>query len=118
MVVLCAEDDDRILLFLSRLLIADGFTVLSAGDGEAALELSRNYSGSIDLLLSDVKMPRMNGLELCEIMASERPETKVLMMSGDFESREQVSMRGLAFVQKPFTARSLQESIERLLGPI
>lgn len=117
MVILCAEDDEKIRLLLLKLLQADGFTVLTVGDGEAALEASRNHPGHIDLLLSDVGMPRMNGLELCKVIAAERPETKVLMMSGDLGWREQVSMLGVPFMQKPFTATAVRQSIEALLGP-
>jgi DNA-binding response OmpR family regulator len=82
-VILLAEDDVGLQFFVWRLLKADGFTVLTAGDGIAALEASRNYPGSIDLALSDVRMPRMGGLELCRIIAAERPGIKVLMMSGE-----------------------------------
>lgn len=117
MVILCAEDDEKIRLLLLKLLQGDGFTVMIAGDGQSALEASRNHPGHIDLLLSDVGMPRMNGLELCKFIAAERPDTKVLMMSGDLGWREQVSMFGLPFLQKPFTATAVRKSIEALLGP-
>ena len=82
MVILLAEDDVGVQFFVWSLLKAEGFTVLTAGDGKAALEASRNHPGSIDLLLSDVGMPRMDGLELCKTIAAERPGIKVLMMSG------------------------------------
>ena len=59
MVILLVEDDLPIQRFVSKLLNADGFTVMTAGDGEAALEVSRTFSASIDLLLSDVKRPDM-----------------------------------------------------------
>ena len=100
------------------MLNTDGFTVLTAGDGTYALAASRNYPGTIDLVLSDVEMPRMDGLELCRNLTNERPEIKVLMMSGALEGREQVSMSGLPFLQKPFTDTSLRDAIEALLGPI
>lgn len=118
MVILLAEDDVGLQFFVWRLLKADGFTVLTAGDGIAALEASRNYPGSIDLLLSDVRMPRMGGLELCRIITAERPGIKVLMMSGEPWCKEQVSVSGLPFLQKPFTLDALRDSIEALLGPI
>ena len=63
-------------------------------------------------------MPRMGGLELCKTIAAERPGIKVLMMSGEASSKEQVSMSGLPFVQKPFTLTALRDSIEALIGPI
>jgi DNA-binding NtrC family response regulator len=60
----------------------------------------------------------MGGLELCKTIAAERPGIKVLMMSGEASCKEQVSVSGLQFLQKPFTLTALRESIEALLGPI
>jgi DNA-binding response OmpR family regulator len=118
MVILLVEDDMGVRFFAWQLLKAEGFTVLCAGDGEAALKISRNYPGSIDLLLSDVEMPRMGGLELCKYTSAERPGIKVLMMSSETLPKEQVSMSGLPFLQKPFSLTALRQSIEALLGPI
>jgi two-component system, cell cycle sensor histidine kinase and response regulator CckA len=118
MVILLVDDDVGVQFYIWKLLKADGFTVLTAGDGKAALEVSRNYPGSIDLLLSDVDMPQMDGLELWQNIAAERPGIKVLMMSGDLWARERASMSGLTFLQRPPTATALRNSIEALLGPI
>jgi len=118
MVVLCAEGDVWVKHIIWQLLNADGFTVLTAGDGETALEVSRDYPGSIDLLLSDVATPRLGGPELGRAIASERPGIKVLMMSNYLEERDRVSTAGLPFLQKPFTPTALRDSIEALLGPI
>ena len=117
MVILVAEDDVHVQFLAWKLLKAAGFTVLKADNGEAALELSRNHPGIIDLLLADVSMPRMSGLELCRIIAAERPGIKLLMMSSDLRNREQASMNGLPFLQKPFSTETLKDSIETLLGP-
>ena len=107
MVILLVEDDVGVQFMIWKLLRADGFSVLTAGDGVAALEVFRNHPGSIDLLLSDVGMPRMGGLELSQKLCEERPGIKMLMMSGDPSYREQVSMNGLPFLQKPFTLTAL-----------
>jgi DNA-binding response OmpR family regulator len=117
MVILVAEDDVHVQFLAWKLLKVAGFTVLKADNGEVALELSRNHPGIIDLLLSDVSMPRMSGLELCRIIAAERPGIKLLMMSSDLRNREQASMNGLPFLQKPFSSETLKDSIETLLGP-
>jgi CheY-like chemotaxis protein len=117
MVILVAEDDVHVQFLAWKLLKVAGFTVLKADNGEVALELSRNHPGIIDLLLADVAMPRMSGLELCRIIAAERPDIKLLMMSSDLRNREQASMNGLPFLQKPFSPEALQDSIQKLLGP-
>ena len=111
MVILLVEDDVGVQFFVWRSLKASGFSVLTASDGKVALEASRNYPGAIDLLLSDVGMPGMDGLELCNRIVAERPGIKVLMMSGAPSHEEQVSMNGLPFLHKPFTMTALRDSI-------
>src|ERR1017187_7462313 len=117
MVVLLVDDDVAVQLFIWKLLNTDGFTVLTADDGTYALAASRNYPGTIDLVLSDVEMPRMDGLELCRNLTNERPEIKVLMMSGALEGREQVSMSGLAFLQSRSPIRPCGMPSKRCLAP-
>jgi DNA-binding response OmpR family regulator len=117
MVILLTEDRDDVRLAIRNLLKASGFTVLAAGDGIAALEASRNYPGTIDLLLSDMDMPRMGGLELCQTIAAERPGIKVLVMSGGLQELEHVYMKGMPFLQKPFNGTDLRKSSKALLGP-
>src|SRR5260370_26267057 len=78
MVILLVEDDVHIQYFIWKLLKADGFTVLTAGNGELALEASRSHPGPIDLLLTDMQMPRMSGLELCRNISEQRPGINVL----------------------------------------
>ena len=118
MVILVAEDNDDFRLAISNILKADEFTVLTAYDGKAALELSRCYPDRIDVLLSDLDMPFMGGQELCQNITVERPGIKVLLMSGGIDAREEACMNGLPFLQKPFTATALRHSIKALLGPI
>jgi len=117
MVILVAEDHEDVRLAIWNILKASGHTVLAAYDGKAALELSRIYAGTIDLLLSDMNMPRMGGLELCQTIATERPGIKVLIMSGGLQELEQVHMKGMPFLQKPFTGTALRQSIKALLSP-
>jgi DNA-binding response OmpR family regulator len=118
MVILLLDDNIRIQFLTWKWLKADGFTVLTAGDGETALEISRNYPGVIDLLLTEMEMPRMSGLQLCRIIATERPATRVLVMSDDLQVCEQASAGGLPVLRKPFTSTGLRDSLEVILGPI
>ena len=112
MVILIAEDNAALRRLLGRILVGDGHTVIAAGDGEEALVASRAYPGPLDLLITDCEMPRMGGLELCRHIAAERPEAKLLVMSGELKAREQSSMARLPFLQKPFMPSTVRESIE------
>ncbi|HEX3879079.1 MAG TPA: response regulator [Bryobacteraceae bacterium] len=77
-------DDDLILRYsVCRFLIQCGLQVLAAANGAEALEISRQHEGQIAVLLTDLQMPRLDGLELIRQLAPERPQTKVLVMSGD-----------------------------------
>ena len=76
MVILLAEDDVGVQFFVWKLLKADGYTVLTAGDGEAGLEAFRNHPGPVDLLLTDLEMPRMDGQELYRRMRRNAPGSR------------------------------------------
>ena len=117
MVILIAEDDAALRRFLGRVLVSDGHIVIAAGDGEEALMASRAHPGPLDLLLTDCEMPRMGGLELCSRIAAERPEAKMLIMSGELKAREQSSMARLPFLQKPFMPSDIRECIESVFRP-
>ena len=115
-VILCADDDLYTLYSLWKALKAEGYTVLTASNGQAALEISRKHLGPIDLLIASIDLPRMSGLDLTEAIKAERPEIKVLLMSRDSRESVQASIPGLPFVQKPVTATALRDSVEALLG--
>lgn len=115
-VVLLVDDDVFVQFFVWKLLKADGFTVLPAGSGESALETCRSHHGSIDLLLTDMQMSGMNGLELYSAIAAERPGITAVIMSGDPEAREQSARAGLPFLQKPFHLAAMRETIQTALG--
>jgi DNA-binding NtrC family response regulator len=118
MVILVAEDDVGVQFLIWKLLKGAGLTVLTARTGEAALRASRNHPGPIDLLLSDIEMPQMGGLELWKIISKERPGIKVILMSAEPQCKQNLSMSRLPFLQKPFALASLRQSVESLLGPI
>src|SRR5262249_29911660 len=84
-VILIAEDDVMVANFVRIALENDGHFILTASDGEDALLVASQFDGEVHLLLSDIKMPRMDGFELRQRILAARPELKVLFMSGETE---------------------------------
>jgi CheY-like chemotaxis protein len=115
-VILLAEDEPLVRNLLQSLLTKAGYAVISAADGQEALEISRAYTDHMDLVLSDVQMPRMTGWELANRLKHERPTTRILLMSGhaDGPLREYLTIRN--FLEKPFTPVKLIEKIAELLN--
>jgi len=119
-VVLVVDDSDGVRDTLGKLLEVAGYEVLTAAEGEAALALEEEHPGTIDLLLTDVIMPKMSGRELAEQMLERRPEMKVLFMSGYTENaivRGGELEEGLHFLPKPATAKALWQKLREILGP-
>src|SRR5262249_32962895 len=80
--ILLAEDEDSVRLLIIKACTKAGYKLLAATNGEEALSLAKNHKGPIDLLLTDVIMPGMNGRALADQVTKLRPETKVLYCSG------------------------------------
>ncbi|HEX2671483.1 MAG TPA: ATP-binding protein, partial [Polyangiaceae bacterium] len=117
--VLVAEDDPSVRTLVKSVLERNGYRVLVAEDGVSALELAREQKGRIDLLLSDVVMPGMNGRALREALLQSYPELRVLFMSGytgDVLAGLGELERGVSLVPKPFTPEVLLGGIRKLLG--
>jgi two-component system cell cycle sensor histidine kinase/response regulator CckA len=112
-VVLIAEDDVMVRNLARVALEDEGYFVLAAGDGEQALFLSRQFPGTIHALLSDVKMPNLDGLELRKTILAERPGIKVLLMSGYTGS----PVENISVLSKPFVAGVLTQRMRELLAP-
>jgi two-component system cell cycle sensor histidine kinase/response regulator CckA len=95
-----------------------GYRVLDAEDGAAALRVASKHAATIDLLLTDVVMPGMNGRALADQLTRLRPGLRVLYMSGypnHAIEQEGILEPGLAFVAKPFTPRALGEKVRETL---
>ncbi len=116
--VLLVEDDDAVRRVTSRMLEGLGFRVIAAAKPRQALEFARDHIGTIDVLLSDVIMPGINGRELAEALRKLRPSMKVVFVSGytdDVALLQQLRTRALFFLQKPFTAQALGEILRAAL---
>ena len=110
-VILVADDDACVLGFIRNILEAAGYAVLTAGDGQEALQVSRAFPTTIHLLLSDLFMPKLNGMALREQILRERPAMKVLLLSGSVEEFPE----GVEFLRKPFQPEILRDHVRRLL---
>ena len=111
--ILVAEDEDGVRKYVSSVLRSHGYAVLEAGTGREALTAAQGHGGPIHLLLTDVVMPEMGGVELCERFSAERPGVAVLMMSG-YADRPLPEGRGL--LVKPFTPGALLGRVREALG--
>ena len=117
--VLLVEDEHGVRRLARLSLERHGYTVLEASSGREAIELSDTYEGDIDVLLTDVVMPEINGREVSERLRERRPTLKVLFMSGyndDAVVRHGVVDSPAAFLQKPFDARTLATKVRDVLG--
>ncbi len=115
--VLLVEDDERVRALVRSILLKFGYLVLEAQSAGDAFLLSEQHQGPIDLLLTDVVMPRMSGRQLADRLLLERPEMKVLYMSGytnDAVVRHGVNST-IAFIQKPITPEPLVRKMRQVL---
>jgi CheY-like chemotaxis protein len=116
--VLLVEDDDAIRSVVRTVLQRTGYTVLAAGTGAEALRLSAGHAGPVDLLITDVVMPGMNGRELADRLAAARAGLRVLFMSGytdDAVLRHDVLAERVPFLHKPFLPDVLARKVRDVL---
>jgi len=109
-VVLIAEDDAMVCNVVRIALEMSGMFVLTAFDGQEALELSRKFPGTIHALVSDIVMPKLDGLGLCEQVRRERPATKVLLISGTAGA-----VNDIPLLQKPFTLDEFKQKVRQMV---
>jgi two-component system cell cycle sensor histidine kinase/response regulator CckA len=116
--VLIAEDDESVRKILVKLLQYKGYRTLEASNGLDALEKAESCPHPIDLLLTDVMMPKMNGNELAESLAKKRPSMKVIFISGypnEILAHQGVEAQDITLIQKPFTSDHLTQKIRETL---
>jgi two-component system cell cycle sensor histidine kinase/response regulator CckA len=116
--LLLVEDDDGIRILLRNSFEKKGYAVIEARDGEEALLQADLNEGPIDLLVSDVVMPNMDGPTLARHLADTRPDIKILLISGcpnELDDVQHLVFRGDHFVQKPFSQRELLSRVEEIM---
>ncbi len=116
--ILIAEDSDSVREVVGDFLESKGYLVLGAASGDAALKTAKGFGGAIDLLLTDVVMPGIGGVELARQLKVLRPRMKVIFTSGDSDDT-QARQGGLdstrVFIQKPFRPKTLAKKIRQVL---
>ena len=110
--VLLVDDELPVRTFIAKILQREGFEILEAGDGLDALAVLQQMSGDVDVLVTDIKMPRMTGIELVEKVKAEFPGVPVVYISGE-HLQEQLHnpSRRVVFLQKPFRPQAMLDAI-------
>lgn len=115
-VILLAEDDAIVRNLVRTMLSKEGYAVLTANDGAEALEVCKAFTGPINLVLTD-----MDGAELAAAIREQRPETKIIIMSGYTVETIRTENTPDAFLRKPFVPPTLLRCVQRVLtssGPV
>ena len=116
--VLIAEDEEALRALCARSLVTDGHTVETAGDGSEALDVLARENGCFDLLLTDIRMPVMDGIALALAAARDFPDLTILLMTGYADQRERA--HGLDaiihdVISKPFSVATLRAAVTEAL---
>lgn len=114
--ILVVEDDDNLRALEVDLLTADGYRVLSAKDGEAALKIAKKELGTIDLVLTDWVIPRISGVDFACKLRSLRPNIRILVATGRFKLGEVEGRLSFPLIQKPFTVDGLLATVRAVLA--
>jgi two-component system cell cycle sensor histidine kinase/response regulator CckA len=119
--ILLVEDEDVVRGLTRKILMEAGYYVLDVSSGEEAVRLCRDYGGPIDLLLTDVVMPKLSGKQVAERLKVLRPAARVLFMSGYTDEaivRHGVLDANVNFIQKPFTWIGLAKKVRKVLDQV
>jgi CheY-like chemotaxis protein len=113
--ILVVEDQEGLRTLMCEILRRNGYTILPAENGSQALLLAAQHAERIDLMVTDLVMPKMGGREVAEALPHSHPETKVLFMSGYVEDINELLAPGHAFIDKPFSPDALLRKVREIL---
>jgi DNA-binding response OmpR family regulator len=113
--ILLVEDEESLRHIVIDLLTQLGYRVLGASCGKEALTVAEKHSGKIDVLVTDVLLPELNGPELANALRGIRPSMKVIFVSGGVDS-ESALTSGATLLMKPFTVKMLSAKVREVLG--
>jgi CheY-like chemotaxis protein len=117
--VLLVDDEPQVVTMVKKMLLREGYTVLGVTDPEEAIEIATVHEGAIELLLTDIAMPQLNGRELADRLKGMRRGLRVLYMSGFMKETllkyYSISTVGIPFLQKPFTQQMLAKKMREVL---
>ncbi len=119
--ILLVEDEPLVLTMAVAVLERSGYRVISTGTPKDAVELAKKHACEIDLLITDVVMPEMNGRDLAQKLLSICPNLKALFMSGysiEIISKDGILDEGMFFIQKPFTVNGLSTKVKEVLSEL
>jgi two-component system cell cycle response regulator CpdR len=117
--ILIAEDEDGLRTLVARALAQDGHTVVTANDGAEALDALTREHGAFELLLTDIRMPIMDGIALALATARDHPQVTILLMTGYADQRERASgLEALIHdvISKPFSLGSIRTAVRDALA--
>jgi two-component system, cell cycle response regulator CpdR len=113
--ILIAEDEEALCALCARALMSDGHEVKTAGDGSEALDTLVREEGRFDLLLTDIRMPLMDGIALALAAARDFPDITILLMTGYADQRERASGLDAIIhdvISKPFSVATLRQAVK------
>jgi two-component system cell cycle sensor histidine kinase/response regulator CckA len=117
--ILLVDDEPSIRMIASEILLRQGYQVLVAASGQEALQICRDHPGTIQLLLTDLIMPGMSGLDLVTQAITVRPQMRVVYISESYLLKQAFAHEpDLAFIDKPFSAEDLIKKVAEVLGSI
>lgn len=117
-IALLVDDERALRAYVSMVLQRGGFQVLEAGDGLDALTLLRGVRGAVNVLITDVKMPRMSGIELVEVVKTDFPDIPVVYVSAEgLRDRLDNPLGHITFLQKPFGPQAILEAVRSVTAP-